>query len=85
MPVANDPQAYYHTVSGVRVGSKIVPTVAEVPASHPEPHIRPSLVSHPPTPVAALLSVRCQVHLTIGALRAQVNVTSTLDILVGQL
>ena len=46
--VANSQHAVNHTVSGVRVRSKIVPAVTEVRASQPAHLSRASLIRHPP-------------------------------------
>ncbi len=46
--VANSQQALNHTVSGVRVRSKMVPAVVEVRSPHPVHMNRPSPKRHPP-------------------------------------
>jgi hypothetical protein len=46
--VANSQAAVNHTVSGVRVLSKIVPAVAEVRTLHPQQRNVPSPMRHPP-------------------------------------
>ena len=48
LPLANSQQALNHTVSGVRVLSKIVPAVTEVRFPHPGHMKRPSARRHPP-------------------------------------
>ncbi len=50
LAVANDQQAVNHTVSGVRVLSKIVPAVTEVRCPQAAHMIRRSPVRQPPTP-----------------------------------
>ena len=46
--VANSQHAMNHTVSGVRVRSKIVPAVTDVRAPQPAHHNRPSASRQPP-------------------------------------